>query len=113
MCASDGRRGSDDRIPILGGLRGEVSVFERMAVLEISRGGAQIETSVPLQLNSLHSLRLVLGNRSVVVRGRVTHSRLREVARGETVYVSGIEFVDVPDPVAGVITEFIEAAKTG
>lgn len=100
-----------ERIPILGDLQGEVTVFERMAIREISVCGALVETSVPLQLNSLHQCRLALGDCSVVVRGRVAHSHVSEVAQSGTIYTSGIEFIDVPDAVAAVISQFVEALR--
>ena len=59
------------RVELLGDLRGEVMVYQPMTVTEISDRGAQIETSFPLQLGSLHDLRLALGSSSVVVKGRV------------------------------------------
>ena len=51
-----------ERVPILGSLRGEVMVFQPMTILDISRGGAQIETAFPLQLDSLHDFRLTLND---------------------------------------------------
>ena len=42
-----------ERLQILGDLRGEVMVFQPMAIKEISRAGAQVETGFPLQLDSL------------------------------------------------------------
>ena len=36
-----------ERVQILGELRGEVTVFQPMAIKEISRGGAQVETGFP------------------------------------------------------------------
>lgn len=101
-----------ERIPILGELRGEVTVFQAITIREISRGGAQIETTVPLQLNSLHQFRLVLGDRSVVVKGRVAHCRVSDVDDQGTTYRSGVEFVDVSEPVATAIGEFVDAIKT-
>ena len=69
-----------ERIQILGELHGEVMVFQPMAVKEISRGGAQSRNEVSLQLDSLHELRLTLGDRSVVVKARgraLQHRRCR------------------------------------
>ena len=50
-----------------------------MTILDISHGGAQIETPFPLQLDSLHDFRLSLGDRSVVVKGRIAHSQVGEL----------------------------------
>src|SRR5437588_35652 len=62
-----------ERITILGELHGEVMVYQPTAVKEISRRGAQVETSFPLQLNSLREFRLTLCERSVVMKGRFAH----------------------------------------
>ncbi len=100
-----------ERIPILGELHGEVTVFQPITIREISRGGAQIETTVPLQLNSLHQFRLVLSDRSVVVKGRVAHCRVSEVDDQGTTYRAGVEFIDLSEPVAAAIAEFVDAIK--
>src|SRR5829696_5875257 len=101
------------RIEILGELRGEVMVFQPMAIKEISRGGAQIETGFPLQLNSLHEIRLSLGDRFVVVKGRVAHCSITDVEQELVLYRAGIEFIEPSERVAAVIAEFIEAITTG
>jgi hypothetical protein len=102
-----------DRVSILGELRGEIMVFEPMAIKEISRGGAQIETRFPLQIDSLHDLRLTLGDRSVVVKGRVAHCRISDVDQDIVMYRSGLEFIETSDRVEEVILDFLEAIKTG
>ncbi len=104
-------RRTDERVRIIGDLPGEVSVFERMTICEISRHGAQIETSVPLHLNSLHHFRLVFGDRTVVVQGRVVHSHVRSIDEGATIYLSGIEFVELSEPAEEAIDEFVRAIK--
>jgi hypothetical protein len=102
-----------DRVSILGELHGEIMVFEPMAVKEISRGGAQIETRFPLQIDSLHDLRLSLGDRSVVVKGRVAHCRISDVDQDVVMYRSGVEFVEPSERVEEVIADFIDAIKAG
>jgi hypothetical protein len=102
-----------DRVAILGELHGEIMVFEPMAIKEISRGGAQIETGFPLQLNSLHDVRLTLGDRSVVVKGRVVHCRISDVDQDIVMYRSGIEFVEPSERVQSVILDFLESIKAG
>jgi hypothetical protein len=109
--ASDQR--DDDRVSILGELRGEIMVFEPMAIKEISGGGAQIETRFPLQLNSLHDLRLTLADRSVVVKGRVVHCRISDVDQDIVMYRSGMEFIEPSERVQAVILDFLDAVKTG
>ena len=109
---SDNKR-DGERIQILGELHGEVMVFEPMAIREISRGGAQVETAFRLQLDSLHELRLTLGDRSIVVKGRVVHCSISDVDQELVTYRSGIEFIELSDRVYSVIHGFIEAIKDG
>ncbi len=108
---SDEKR-EGERVPILGELLGEVMVFEPMAVKEIGIGGVQVETRFPLQLNSLHDLRLTLGSRSVVVKGRVAHCRISDVDQDVVTYRSGLEFIETSDRIEGVISDFLDTIKT-
>ena len=101
------------RIQILGQLRGEVMVFQTITITEISRGGVQIESNFPLQLDSLHEFRLGLGERSIVVKGRVVHCSISDVDQEHVMYRSGVEFVDPSDRVEAVIVEFIGSLMDG
>ena len=102
-----------ERLQILGDLHGEVMVFQPMAIKEISRAGAQVETGFPLQLDSLHEFRLTLGDQSVVVKGRVVHCSISDVDQDVVLYKSGVEFVEPLERVASVITGFIDAVRAG
>jgi|SRR3954451_19275105 hypothetical protein len=102
-----------ERIQILGELHGEVMVFQPMAIKEISRGGCQIETDFPLQLDSLHEIRLTLGDKSVVLKGRVAHCSITDVDQEIVTYRSGVEFVEPSERVYSVISGFIDAIKDG
>jgi hypothetical protein len=102
-----------ERIEILGELHGEVMIFQPLSIKEISRGGCLVETAFPLHLNSLHDVRLTLGDRSVVLKGRVAHCRISDVEQEIVTYRSGIEFIELNDRVRDVIRDFIEAIKTG
>jgi len=108
-----GEKRDRERIPILGELHGEVMVYQPVAIKEISRGGAQVETAFPLQLDSLHEFRLTLGERSIVVKGRVAHCSISDVDQELVTYRSGIEFIEPSDRVYSVIEEFIGAIKDG
>jgi hypothetical protein len=98
-----------ERVPILGELRGEIMVFEPLQVKELGVGGATIETSFPLPLNSLHDLRLPLGTNAVVVKARVVHSHVGEVDGDAMRYRSGVEFVEAPAYVGAAIAAYLEA----
>jgi len=100
-----------ERIPILGALHGEIMVFEPMAVTELGPLGATVETRFPLHLNSLHDLRLILGARSIIVKGRVVHSCISDVDQDIVTYRSGMEFVEVSEHVNRAMSDFLDALK--
>jgi hypothetical protein len=99
------------RIDLLGVLHGEVMVYQPTTVRQISKGGMQVETTFALQLDSLHDFRLTLGDRSIVVKGRVAHSRISEFDHDGVTYLSGVEFIEPSEPVAQVISEFVEELR--
>lgn len=101
-----------ERIPILGTLQGEVKVFQALSVHQVSLGGMQVETSFPLHLDSLYDFRLTLRDRSIVVKGRVAHSRIVDVDQDIVMYLSGIEFIEPSGPVLETITALIEELKS-
>ena len=109
----DSNKRDTERIQILGELLGEVMVFQPMAIKEISHGGAQVETNFPLQVDSLHEFRLTLGDRSVVLKGRVAHCSISDVEHELVFYRSGIEFVEAPERTRGAVDEFMSAVKDG
>ena len=100
-----------ERIQILGDLKGEVMVFQPMAIKDISRGGAQVETTFPLHLDSLHDFRLTLGDRSIVVKGRVSYCGISDVEHEGVVYRSGLEFVEPSDRVSAVVAEYFDSQQ--
>jgi hypothetical protein len=102
-----------ERIQILGELHGEVMVFQPMVIKEIARGGCQVETGFPLQLDSLHEFRLTLGERSVILKGRVAHCSISDVEHEIVLYRSGIEFIEPSERVFAVINDFITAVQDG
>ena len=111
--APDDNKRDTDRVQILGELHGEVMIFQPMTIKEVSHGGAQIETGFPLHLDSLHEFRLTLGERSIIVKGRVAHCSISDVEQEVIIYRSGIEFVEPSERVNTVITDFIAAVQDG
>lgn len=101
-----------ERVPLAGQVTGEVMVFQPITILDISSGGAQIETPFPLQLDSLHDFRLSLGTRSVVLKGRIAHCQIGELTETSALYRSGVEFVEPSEHAVNAIAQFIERLKT-
>ena len=102
-----------ERIQILGELRGEVMVFQPMTITEIGREGITVETGFPFHPDSLHEFRLALGDRSIVVKGRIVHCSISDVEQELVLYRSGIEFIEPSERVHSAITSFIDAIKDG
>jgi hypothetical protein len=113
MSYPDGEKRDAERIQILGELRGEVMIFQPVAIKEMSVGGADIESGFALQPNSLHDFRLSLGERSVVVKGRVIRCAISDVDQEIVLYRSGVEFVELSERVRDAITEFVDGLRTG
>jgi PilZ domain len=100
-----------ERVPTSGELEGAVMVFQPMTIVDLSHGGAQVETPFPLQLDSLHDFRLSLGDRSLVVKGRIAHCYVGELRNDVTVYRSGVEFVEPSLPVRHAIADFVDTLR--
>ena len=95
------------RVSLTGQVNGKVLVLQPMAVREVSQRGALVETRFPLHLNSLIDLRLELGDRSVIVKGRVVHSVIADVDDDVLVYWNGVEFVEPSEHASAAIAEFL------
>ena len=85
-------------------------VFQPAGIRQMSRGGMQVETSFPLQLDSLHDFRLTLGDRSVVVKGRIAHSRISDVDQDIITYRTGVEFIEPPNASPPPLQVFVDAS---
>jgi hypothetical protein len=109
--AADIDKREKERVAIRGALGGEVMVFQPMTVLDISHGGAQIETPFRLQLDSLHDFRLFLGDRSVIVKGRIVYCRIGTLVNGVISYRSGVEFTEPSQHAKNAIAFFVDALR--
>jgi hypothetical protein len=101
----------NERVPVPAPLYGEVMVYQPMTILDISHGGLQIETPFKLQLDSLHEFRISLGERSIVVKGRIAHCHIGELKEVAVIYRTGVEFIENPGHVQSAIESFVDALK--
>src|SRR5215208_5893190 len=108
----DKNKRDNERVPVPSPLNGEVKVFQPMTILDVSQGGAQVETPFALQLDSLHDFKISLGNRSIVVKGRIAHCHIGELREGVVLYRTGVEFIENSVHVQTALDHFIEALKT-
>ena len=108
---NDENKRDNERVPVPAPLHGEVKVFQPMTILDVSAGGAQIETPFALQLDSLHDFRISLGERSIVVKGRIAHCHIGELKEGIVLYRTGVEFIENSDHAQAALEHFVEALK--
>src|SRR5262249_58287946 len=94
---ADENKRDTERVAVPAPLHGEVKVYQPMTILDISNGGAQIETPFALQLDSLHDFRLSLGDQSIVVKGRIAHCQIGELKEGLILYRTGVEFIQASE----------------
>ena len=108
---NDNKRDSE-RVLVPAEVTGEVTVYEPMTILDLSVTGAQVETKFALQLDSLHDFRLSLGNRSVILKGRIVHCKIGELHEGTVLYRTGVEFVEPSEHAVAALRSFVERLKT-
>jgi hypothetical protein len=107
----DDNKRDTERVPVLSPLHGEVKIFQPMTILNVSRGGAQIETLFALQLDSLHDFKISLGPRSIVVKGRIAHCHVGELKDGIVFYRAGVEFIENSEHAQTALETFVDALK--
>jgi hypothetical protein len=106
-----GDKRDSDRVPVPGDLRGEVMIFQPMAVQEIRVAGAQVETpfpsnSIPFTTSASRSANAPSSSKgeSPTAGSRTSIDLVR--------YRSGIEFVEPSEPVAAAIADYVTALKS-
>jgi hypothetical protein len=100
-----------ERLPVIGIVPGEVRIVHPIKLVELSEGGASLELSQPLVIESLHDFRIELGDNIIIVKGRVAHSRVADVEQGRVAYRAGIEFIDLPAHVREALYDYIVGLK--
>lgn len=108
---ADENKRDTERVAVPAPLHGEVKVYQPMTILDISKGGAQIETPFALQLDSLHDFRLSLGDQSIVVKGRIAHCQIGELKEGLILYRTGVEFIEASEHAQSAISHFVDALR--
>jgi hypothetical protein len=105
------RKRDVERVLVPGEVTGEVSVYQPLTILNLSDGGAQVETSFPLLLGSLHDFRLSLDGLSVIVKGRIVHSQIGGLDEGVILYRTGVELVEPSEHALAAIRTFVESQR--
>ena len=100
-----------ERVDVPGQVRGAVTVFHPMTIVNISVKGMLMESSASLHNDSLHDFRLTLNERSVVVKGRVVYCKIGDLREGGVLYRCGVEFIAPAPHAQTAIADFVAAHK--
>jgi hypothetical protein len=91
-----GDRRGRARFEIVGQLWGSLESMEPLRLVNLSRGGALLETRLPLVRDSIHRLRLAVQGQALDVQARVCHvAALAPGSAGER-FLVGLEFLALP-----------------
>ena len=75
------------------------SLDSPLVVRDMSLGGLSMETAFPLEVGSVHELRLAVGESSWVrLRVEVRHCRKTRGSGTSPRFITGVRFVDGPGP---------------
>jgi hypothetical protein len=110
----DKERRRSPRIDIIGRVYGHVVALDLpVTVREISLGGMSLETPFPFQIGTLHHFTLTLGDgATVLIAGRVVHSRCIAPPDGAAAFLTGIQFEDAPaDEAPGAVGDLLDRLK--
>lgn len=89
-----GDRRGELRFEIIGQLWGALEVVEHLPLRNVGRGGALVESKIPLSGDTVHGVRLQLGEHANEVQVRVRHVTPIREPGGER-YLIGLEFVNL------------------
>jgi hypothetical protein len=92
------------RFDIVGDLWGTLETVLRLPLKNVSRGGALIQSHVPLPSQSVHRLAFESGGQDLSVPVRVSHVDAQISADGERTYLIGVEFLSAQPA----LLEFVE-----
>src|SRR5688572_16663260 len=108
-----GERRRSPRLQILGHLHGHaVSMNVDVKIREISLGGMAIETLFAFPIGAVHEFRLELADGSnTQLLGRVVHCWPELRAGAQTLFITGVAFIEESDPVSPTVGDLIEKIK--
>jgi c-di-GMP-binding flagellar brake protein YcgR len=97
-----GDRRSHLRLEVVGSLWGTLEIDRLASMVNISRSGALVVSWLSAPVNSVQTIKLVLGEREFRIQARVRHVRPAGDEQ-EPLYQLGLEFLHVPPALAQVL----------
>ena len=101
-----GDRRARVRFEVVGTLWGALDLHESSRIVDISRSGVLVESSLALPPDSVQPVRLEIGGEEVRVDGRVRHLR-RITDENHAAYLIGLEFLSPPAPVVAFVDQLL------
>jgi hypothetical protein len=106
-----GDRRTDLRFEIIGQLWGSLETVETLPLRNLARGGALVESRMPLSQETVRAVRLAFGDQTNDIQVRVRHVTTESAGDGER-YLVGLEFIE-PSAAALEQIDRIVAARLG
>lgn len=107
-----GDRRTDLRFEIIGQLWGSLETVEPLPLRNVGRGGALVESRLPLAPEAVHGVRLAYDARTTTIQARVCHVTPIVSPSGAERYLIGLEFLQ-PEAAALEQIDHLVAASGG
>lgn len=91
-----GDRRGRPRFEIVGDLWGTLDTVLGMPLLDVGKGGALVQSSVPLSPESVHHIAVSCDGQQTPARVQVRHVRQVSGADGRDYFLIGLEFLSMP-----------------
>jgi hypothetical protein len=108
-----GDRRNRARYEIVGQLWGSLETFEPLEVHNISRGGALVETRMPVTADSVQRLRLTAEERTLDLQARVAHVHQRQDVTAPDNHLVGVEFLGLSEPAVEYLEGLVRRSSKG
>lgn len=108
-----GDRRSKPRFEIVGDLWGSIDATATMVVENLGKGGALLQSPLPLAPESVHWVTATADNQPHLVQIRVRHSTPALGQDGRPRFMIGVEFLKLSPAVEEAIMRYLEVADGG
>jgi hypothetical protein len=108
-----GDRRGKPRFEIIGDLWGSIDTTTTLLVQNLGRGGALLESPLPLALESVHWVTVTADNQPHLAQIRVRHRTPAATSDGRASFLIGVEFLKLSPAVDQAISRYLELADGG
>jgi hypothetical protein len=105
-----GDRRSDVRFEIIGQLWGSLVTVESLPLRNVGRGGALVESPLPLSTATVHGVYLVHDAGATAIQAKVRHVTPVAGPSGVARYLIGLEFLDLDETALELIDNLVAAS---